>query len=89
MNIVKDLSLLKYSSVPEECDFKHSENLFGECENALQNKVFSIFFNEVSGDFVMYEKCDYYLSENLTYERCKQLEELFGKIAEKIKEFEK
>lgn len=63
-------------------------NMFGECERVLQvmegERVFSIYYDEDKSDFIIYEKCDEYFGVTLTSEICRNLLELFSKIANKV-----
>ena len=67
---------------------KEDVNLFGECEKTLKylsdSGIFEIIYAEIDNDFGIAEMNGKYYAKTLTVEMCKDLSELFGKIAKHI-----
>lgn len=60
-------------------------NIFGECEKSLnklsEGRIFDIHSNDDGETFFIGEKCDEYFTKTLNVEICKDLSELFSKLA--------
>lgn len=67
-------------------------NLFGDSEKVLstvkEGRIFNVFYVERNNSFYLHEQCDEYFELKLTVDMCKDLSDLFSKIAEKTKENE-
>lgn len=65
-------------------------NLLGDCEKVLnrtqEGRIFNVFHVERNNGFYLHEKCDEYFELKLTTDMCRDLSELFSKIAIKIEE---
>lgn len=76
----------------EEINEYVDKNMFGECEKTLNKlseaRVFDINSNNNGKSFFIGEMCDEYFAEDLTVDMCKDLVELFSKLAEHLKDEE-
>ena len=65
-------------------------NILGDCEKVLgttkEGRIFNIFHVERNNGFYLHEYCDEYFELKLTSKMCKDLAELFSKIAKRIEE---
>lgn len=64
-------------------------NLFGECEKVIEilekKRIVSVYLDsEKPNSFRIAEKCDEWFGMELTAEMCRDLAELFTRIAERI-----
>lgn len=65
-------------------------DIFGECEDSLKlmevRRIFDIKYNEDKNSFFIFERSGEYFEAELTPHDCRNLSELFGKIADKLEE---